>query len=110
MSGWSPELEERSRKNLSAILKAFQRTTQARIAERFDLSEGTISKLKSDGELANAAKVLAAAGLKVVPHDFECHDPKYIASIEFLAHRQLTGKLQEQGDEGEAPQDGLQWT
>lgn len=110
MSGeWSPELEERSKKNLTSILQAVRRATQAKIAERLGMSEGQFSKMKSDGEFENAAKFLSACGLKAVPHDFDCHDPRYIDSLEFLAHRHLTAQVQDQAGETDSG-DRLQWT
>lgn len=98
-AAWSPEIEERYRKNLTSILQAVRRTTQERVAERLGMSAGNLSKLKSEGEWDNAAKFLAASGLKAVPHDFECHDPRYITSLQYLSHRHLSEELQ--GDEAD---------
>ncbi len=110
MNQSSPPFEEIARKNEAQILRAFQLVTQEKIADRLGVSGGTVSKLKSEGDITNASRVLAAAGLKVVPVDFECHDPRYIASLEFLSHRHLTDELREQQADETDTEGSLQWT
>lgn len=65
----SPEILDRSRKNSAVILRAIDAVTAATVAERMGVHDSTVSRFKSQGALNFAARLLAAAGLKVVPAD-----------------------------------------
>lgn len=82
------EFEERARKNRAAIFAGLSSVGQVKVAERLGVAESTVSKMKGD-ELELAAKVMAVAGLKVVPESFRCVDPRYMDAILTLAGKQL---------------------
>jgi len=65
----SPEILDRSRKNQSVILRAIEQRSAAAIAETMGVHDSTVSRFKSQGGLTFAARLLACAGLKVVPSD-----------------------------------------
>jgi DNA-directed RNA polymerase specialized sigma24 family protein len=65
----SPEIAARSRKNQALILRAINDVTAATIADNMSVHESSVSRFKSGGALAYAARLLASAGLKVVPAD-----------------------------------------
>lgn len=65
----SPEIAARSRKNQTVILQFINEITAASVAEKMGLHESSVSRFKSQGGLAFAARLLASAGLKVVPSD-----------------------------------------
>lgn len=77
---------ERSRKNLTAILKALSEVGQARVAERLGVSESTVSRMK-DTEIERMAAVLSACGLKVVPEDWRDVEPELLRALSVLAAR-----------------------
>ena len=58
---------ELANKNEAAILRALARATQKAVAEGLGVSESAVSRMKSDGELAKAADLLAVLGLEL--HD-----------------------------------------
>lgn len=88
MGAPSPQLDERARKNLASIFQGLSTVTQVKVAERLELSEPTISRMK-EKEAAEMARFLAACGLKVVPERYECEDPVYLSSLKLLASRYL---------------------
>ncbi|MCY0916439.1 hypothetical protein [Massilia antarctica] len=63
----SPELTAQSRKNHSTILDFINNVTATAVAERMGIHESSVSRAKSHGQVAFFARLLAAAGLKVVP-------------------------------------------
>jgi hypothetical protein len=65
----SAEIIERSRKNTAVILQTINERTATAIAEGMGVHDSAVSRFKSQGGLAFAARLLAAAGLKVVPAD-----------------------------------------
>lgn len=65
----SSEIIERSRKNTAVILQTINDRTATAIAEAMGVHDSAVSRFKSQGGLAFAARLLAAAGLKVVPSD-----------------------------------------
>lgn len=102
----SAQLEERSRKNLAAIISGIQRMTGERVADLLKCDPSTVSRWKDNGEALRIGRVLAACGLKAVPVEYECHDPAYVESLQRLAHRHLERELV--GDESDS-RDTLQW-
>lgn len=56
---------ELANKNETAILRALARTTQKAVAEELGVSESLVSRMKSGGELAKTAELLAVLGLEL---------------------------------------------
>ena len=56
---------ELANKNEAAILRALARAGQKAVAEELGISESVMSRMKSSGELAKAADLLAVLGLEV---------------------------------------------
>ena len=56
---------ELANKNETAILRALARAGQKAVAEDLGVSESLISRMKSGGELAKTAELLAALGLEL---------------------------------------------
>ncbi|MGJ8686117.1 MAG: CII family transcriptional regulator [Spongiibacteraceae bacterium] len=77
---------ERARKNLATTLRALASVGQAPVAKAMGISEGQISKLKSE-RLEEFCELLAHCGLKVVPQDHKCYPQKYVDSLHYLAER-----------------------
>lgn len=61
------------------------------MAEAVGVSESTISRFKSE-HLQQVAAILAEVGLKVVPADYQCFEPTYIAALQRLAAEQLNAQ------------------
>lgn len=96
-----PEIpEERARKNQTLILERLASVGQAKLAETLKTSESTISRWKAE-QVEQCAKALSALGLKVVPTEARCFDPKHIDAILQLAKLKMS--------EIEGP-DQLVWT
>lgn len=94
MASVSADIAERARKNESAILRAFARVSQTRVATLLGVSDATVSRMsepRSEGgrerpsKLAEIAQILAAAGLKVVAEDAEVFDVARIEALRTLA-------------------------
>lgn len=88
MAALSPEQTLASRKSLSAIFNGLQRVGQVHVAQALSVSEGTISRLKSE-EMPRFADLLTVCGLKVVPEGFRCYEPKVIDALLVLAKEKL---------------------
>ena len=56
---------ELANKNEAAILRALARAGQKRVAEELGVSESLVSRMKSGGELAKTADLLAVLGLEL---------------------------------------------
>lgn len=84
----SAEVETRSRKNQSTILRGLARVGQATVAEALGVAESTVSRMK-DKDIPDLAKLLAIAGLKVVPVAIRCYEPQQIGAILTLAKAYL---------------------
>ena len=78
---------ERARKNFSAIYQRLSSVGQVNVAKALDISEPTMSRLAEQSE--RIARMLEALGLKVVPVEMKCYDPKVIQAILTLAQCQL---------------------
>lgn len=85
MSIDSHDITERARKNESAILQGLASAGQATVAKHLECSESTVSRMKSEGELRQMAKLLAACGLKVVPQEYRCAKPEIIEAAMVFA-------------------------
>lgn len=90
MSALSQDQTFRARKNLSAIFTGLSSVGQVTVAKALSISEGTVSKMKSD-DLPVLADLLAVCGLKVVPGTFRCYEPRTIDAILALAQDRLRG-------------------
>jgi transcriptional regulator with XRE-family HTH domain len=90
MAALSLQPDERARKNLALILQALATAGQAELAKILEVSESTLSRMK-DGDIPQMAKLLAHCGLKVVPNEYRCEDPAYLAAIELLASKYMAG-------------------
>lgn len=71
------------RKSDATVCKRLQSAGQNRVAELVGVSESTVSRFVSNGDLKRAIEILAAAGIKCVPSEFRCFDPK---DVEVLMH------------------------
>lgn len=74
MTEVSPALRESARKIESSLLQRLSSVGQVTVARAMDVSESTVSRLK-DGQITVVSQLLAALGLKLVPHDFKVVDP-----------------------------------
>lgn len=110
MSAVLPQADERSRKNLSTILQALGTIGQNQVAQALGISESTVSRMK-DGELAQTSKLLSILKLKVVPEEFECVDPEYLAATELFAQRYLAIAVEKRAERKRAGATGdtLKW-
>lgn len=88
MAAVLPPPDERARKNLQAIFQRLSSVGQAQLASTLNVSEATISRWKSE-QAEQCARALSALGLKVVPVDMRCFDPKKIDAILQLAKSHL---------------------
>lgn len=88
MTAPSASFEERARKNLATIFAGLSSVGQVKVALALGVVESTVSKMKAD-ELEVASRVLAAAGLKVVPGSYRCVEPRKMEALLTLAGLQL---------------------
>mgnify|MGYP000214462055 CR=1 FL=1 len=88
------------------VLQRVQRdATQAAIAATMGVSDSTISRLLSD-HLDKLALVLAHAGLKVVPTEYQCVDPRTaqaMATLYEAALRKVGNHVELLWDEPDEP-------
>lgn len=89
MNAVSVETQERSRKNHSMILQRLSSVGQVNIAKTLSISEGTVSKMKSEGAIEQFSLMLAALGLKAVPIEMQCYPREQIGAILTLARANL---------------------
>lgn len=97
MSALSPQIAETARKNERTILRALAERSQVRVAELLGTSETTVSR----ADKSAMAAFLAAAGLKAVPAERVCLDPRYVESLRVLAGIGLAAPEREQLDWGD---------
>lgn len=89
MAKVSLQYVENARKNETTILHALADVGQNNVAERLGVSESTVSRLKSNGEIENMAALLATMGLKVVRQAAEVYEHDYIEALRTLAKKGL---------------------
>lgn len=90
MSQSSPTTAGRARKTHLVMLRALQEPGRAvAIATALGISESSISRFKND-HLEQFASILTHSGLKVVPADYQCVDPKTFAAFEVLYERAMS--------------------
>lgn len=80
---------ERSRKNHAAILAGLARVGQVNVAAALGVHESKVSKMKSEGDLQQLSTLLAACGLKAVPIEMRCFDPKFVETLLWQAQQYL---------------------
>lgn len=90
MDAVSPAIAARALKIESAVLKALADESQTRIAAKIGVDPSVISRFK-DGDLARAAAVFAACGLKVVPADAKLYESDIMHALTTLARGRLQG-------------------
>lgn len=73
-----------ARKNASTILQRLAEVSQIAVSEAMNVSEATISRMKSE-PLESFTVLLAVIGLKVVPATAECYEPAYIEHLRYFA-------------------------
>ena len=88
MNPISSATRERSRKFLALALQRVSSVGQRNIAEQLSTSESTISRLVST-ELERVCQLLEVVGLKVVPQELKCYEPRKIAILHELAREYL---------------------
>lgn len=88
----SGSVVDASRKIETQILKALSTLGQVEIARLMETSESAVSRLK-DGQITTFSRLLAAAGLKVVPIQFKCIDPR-VASAMMLLYESAMKRLE----------------
>lgn len=85
MTAVSASPAERARKAAGTILQALQvQGMGVAIAAAMGVSESTVSRLKNE-HLDDFCRLLAHAGLKVVPADRVCIDPKKLEALATIA-------------------------
>ncbi len=84
MASLSPAIADRSRKNLTAVLRGLATVGQAKAADLLGVHESTVSRMK-DGDLEKLCALLAACGLKVVPEAMQLFEPERIEALRVLA-------------------------
>jgi hypothetical protein len=88
MTPVSATVAERSRKFHSLVLQRVSSVGQIHIAEQLGVSEATVSRAINE-QLERACQVLASVGLKVVPVEMKCYEPRKIAILLELARDHL---------------------
>ena len=88
MSSVSSAITEMTRKNERAVLQAFARVSQTKVAELMGVSDSTITRFKESG-IEQACALLAACGLKVVPTDMQCFPQDKVHALLTLAKAHL---------------------
>lgn len=76
---------ELANKNETAILRALARAGQKAVAEELGISESVMSRMKSSGELAKAADLLAVLGLEVHEAGSLHMKKEYVEAMRVLA-------------------------
>lgn len=84
MASLSPAIADRSRKNLTAVLRGLATVGQARAAELLGIHESTVSRMK-DTEIERIAALLSALELKCVPAAMQLIEPERINALRVLA-------------------------
>lgn len=84
----SASVNERSRKAHSLVLQRLASVGQGTVAEMIGTSESTISRFVNT-DLERSCQILAALGLKVVPIELRCYEPRKIAILMELARDHL---------------------
>lgn len=97
MTSASQEPDERARKNLSVLLRKLSSVGQSTAAAGLGVSEATISRMKSEGDLERFARLLALCGLKCVPLEMRCYPPDQVDWL-LLGNRIAARKVRSASD------------
>jgi len=81
-------LDASARKNEQLILRGLASRGQAPVAQALAVSESTVSRWK-DGEIARWAQCLSVLGLRVVPVEYRCYEPKTLEALLTLARQRM---------------------
>jgi hypothetical protein len=73
-----------ARKSQSLILQTLASVGQAPVAKALDVSEATVSRMKSE-QLESFTAFLATLNLKIVPAEHKCYEPAYIEHLHYFA-------------------------
>jgi hypothetical protein len=82
MTSLSADLDERTKKTASLVLRCLHSVGQVNVAKALDVSESWLSKWKTD-ELDRTTRLLLLCGLKLVPVNVHCFHQK---DVEMLMH------------------------
>lgn len=88
MTPLSSAVGERSRKAHSLVLQRFASVGQVKVAEMIGTSESTVSRFVNT-DLERSCQIFAALGLKIVPIELKCYEPRKIAILMELARDHL---------------------
>lgn len=88
MNTSSMSVDERTRKNEAAILRALASAGMLAVAGHLNVDESTVCRWK-DKLIGQMAGLLAVCGLKVVPATMRCFDPADIEAILHQAHKYM---------------------
>jgi ABC-type sugar transport system ATPase subunit len=88
MAAVNPIPDETARKIVRLIFQRLSSVGQNTVAEALATSESTVSRLKES--TPQFAAMLAKLGLKVVPAEVQCYDPKTLAAILELAKQRMS--------------------
>lgn len=86
MSALNRDEAARACKTESVILRGLASVGQSTVAQRLNIDESTVSRLKAE-RLHQLAELLAVLGLKVVPQHMQCYDPAHIEHLQYFARR-----------------------
>ena len=90
MAEQSTAVDEIARKSHALALRRIAQHGQNQVAAALSVSPTTISRhLSEDDGLTRSLKILAAAGLKCVPVDFQCFSPRKVSILLELARDHL---------------------
>jgi len=78
----SPMQDARTRKTFTILLRALASVGQRATADALGVSETTISRMKSDGDLERFSRLLTVLGFKPVPVASKVVTPERAAEIE----------------------------
>lgn len=86
----SAEVDAIARKSHSTALRRIAQRGQNHVAAALSISPTTVSRHLSDEDaFARSLRILAAAGLKVVPADWQCFAPRKVEILLELARDHL---------------------
>ena len=84
------QVRSRARKNHQAILQRLMSQGARHVADKLNIDESTLSRMKGDGRLEQLAELLAVLGLKAVDVCKTCYTPEEIKHMHFYAVRGMT--------------------
>lgn len=76
----SPNLDERTRKNFAIVMQRLAAVGMLAVATHIGVDESTVCRWK-EKLLLQVSGMLAILGLKIVPIEMQCYNPKDIDAI-----------------------------